>query len=445
MELLKTASEKIIFKNIGRFLKRIITLVTEWRYSQAEACSNLSEAVPSKTLGSFLYRLSQSINSGEAINTFVEREYKNFSASYYENKMQAIERLKATCDTFLSLESVTLFLCVTILISSIFFSPELMITLSILTVVTLSAILFFLSWYIFKLSKPDGILAEAEVKPKRRRQLEYVGLSSLAIAAKVFLILLQRFPLSYCLIGAGIPMLLAGALGKIYVSKIKKREEEYPAFLRYVASNCAVEVPVIMALKGIQETGFKYIGKAIRRLYAKLKMRVEPRVAWWSFEVELDSKLIQRINEIFVDTLYTGNLARVAKILEEFYFTYVTIRRRRYQVVSYLVNVLAPLYAAIAGVLAVINGFFVALSEFMMQISAFISFLTPPPVDFMNFFFTFLLVALALNNSIAIYTMEGDSRFTILFYIGLFLTCGGATFSAINTATYNYLSSIAKL
>ncbi|MCD6443880.1 hypothetical protein J7L70_02615 [Candidatus Bathyarchaeota archaeon] len=57
MELLKTASEKIIFKNIGRFIKRIITLVTEWRYSQAEACSNLSEAVPSKTLGSFLYRL----------------------------------------------------------------------------------------------------------------------------------------------------------------------------------------------------------------------------------------------------------------------------------------------------------------------------------------------------------------------------------------------------
>ncbi|RLB79426.1 MAG: hypothetical protein DRH17_13830 [Deltaproteobacteria bacterium] len=240
-------------------------------------------------------------------------------------------------------------------------------------------------------------------------------------------------------------MLLAGALGKIYVSKIKKREEEYPAFLRYVASNCAVEVPVIMALKGIQETALKYIGKAMRRLYAKHKMREERRVAWWSFEVELDSKLIQRVNEIFVDTLYTGNLARVAKILEEFYFTYITIRRRRYQVVSYLVNVLVPLYAAIAGVLAVINGFFAALSEFMMQISAFISFLTPPPVDFMNFFFIFHLVALALNNSIAIYTMEGDSRFTILFYIGLFLTCGGAMFSVINMATYNYLSSIAKL
>jgi len=174
-------------------------------------------------------------------------------------------------------------------------------------------------------------------------------------------------------------------------------------------------------------------------------MRVEPRIAWWSFEVELDSKLIQRINEIMVDTLYVGNLAKIAKTIENFYFTYMTVRRKRYQVVSYLVNILIPLYAAVVGVLAVISGFFSALSKFMNQVATLIPFLTPPPVSFINMFFIFVLVILALNNSIAIYSMEGDSRFTILFYVGLFLTIGGAIYSIINTATHHYLSTIITL
>lgn len=445
IDLLKMAAEKRIFKNTSRYLKRIIELVTKWRYSQAEACVNLSRVVPSKNLKNFLYRLSQSINSGEPMEKFIDREYRNFSASYYEDKMQAIERLRTLGDSFLSFESATLFLCVTILISSIFFSPELMITLSILTVVSVSSILFLLSWYMFKLAKPDGILAEAEAKPKQRRRIEVFGLASLIIALAIAFFASQSSKLSHCLVSVGVPMLTAGALGKIYVSRVKKREEEYPAFLRYIASICAVEVPVIVALKELYETRFKYLNRAVKRLYAKLKMRVEPRIAWWSFEVELDSKLIQRINEIMVDTLYVGNLAKIAKTIENFYFTYMTVRRKRYQVVSYLVNILIPLYAAVVGVLAVISGFFSALSKFMNQVATLIPFLTPPPVSFINMFFIFVLVILALNNSIAIYSMEGDSRFTILFYVGLFLTIGGAIYSIINTATHHYLSTIITL
>ena len=359
--------------------------------------------------------------------------------------MRAVERLRVMSDSLLSLESVTLLLCVIMIVSSVFFSPEVMITLAITSVIAISAFLFFLSWLIFTLAKPDGLFAESKIKPKRRRMIERCAL--LVIFVPILLILgpLRSYPHPVWLAAVGASLFSAGILGKHYASKVKKREEEYPAFMRHIISNCVGGVPVITALKGIDYDEFKHIGKAIKRLYAKLRMRVEPKIAWWSFVVELDSRLIQRVNTVLIDSLNVGTLRRAGKIIEEFYSMYVMLRRRRYQVVSYLVNILVPLYAAIAGVFATIAGFFKALSSFMLQVATAIPFLSPPPIEFMDFFFVFTLLLLALADSLAVYSMEGDSRFTILYYLGLFLMIGGSIYYSLSEVTHHYLSSMAKL
>jgi len=447
LALLEMASKKVVYKHIAPYFKKILNLVSEWRYSQANACNALSMEAPSKNLGEFLYRMSQSIRSGEPVSQFIEREYIRFSSQYYEKRMRAIERLKSLSDTYLPIKSVTIFLCVTILLSSIFLSPETMILLAILTVVGISGTLFALSWRIYKAAKPDSVLIEDE-NPKldsmRRLMLLAISASGIALVATPLITPFKDYFYSVTLAGA--PLLLVGYLGKRYIRNVKKCEEQYPAFLRHIGSNCAVEIPILTVLKSACETDFGVLNKAVKRLYAKLLMRLEPEIAWWSFEVELGSKLIQRVNTILTEVLYTGgDVTSTSKLIEKFYFTYTTIRRRRYQVVSYLVGMLVPLHMAMAGLFAVIDGFFSALADFMARISVFISFLSPPPVDFFRFFFLFTLVLMAFNSSIALYAMEGDSRFTLLFYLGLLLTVGGIIYLVTSTLTANYLSSIITL
>ncbi|MCD6530175.1 type II secretion system F family protein [Candidatus Bathyarchaeota archaeon] len=444
LALLQMASKKAVYKHIAPYFKKILNLVSEWRYSQASACNALSREVPSRNLGGFLYRMSQSIKSGEPVSQFVEREYLQFSSQYYEKRMRAIERLKSLSDTYLPINSVTIFLCVTILLSSIFFSPKTMILLAILSVVGISGALFALSWRIYKAARPDGVMIEEE-NPKLNSMRRLILLAALAsgitlVATPLITPFKDYF---YPITLAGAPLLLVGYLGKRYIRDVKKCEEQYPAFLRHIGSNCAVEIPILTVLKSACETDFGVLNRAVKRLYAKLLMRLEPEVAWWSFEIELGSRLIQRVNTILTEVLYTGgDVTSTSKLLGDFYFTYTTLRRRRYQVVSYLVGMLIPLHMAMAGLFAVIDGFFSALADFMSEISVFISFLSPPPVSFFKFFFLFTLVLMAFNNSIAVYAMEGDSRFTLLFYLGLLLTAGGAIYLVTSTLTFNYLSSI---
>ena len=229
LALLEMASKKVVYKHIAPYFKKILNLVSEWRYSQANACNALS----------------------------IEREYLRFSSQYYEKRMQAIERLKSLSDTYLPIKSVTIFLCVTILLSSIFFSPETMIMLAILTVAGISGTLFALSWLIYKAAKPDSILIEDE-NPKldsmRRLMLLAVSASGTVLVAIPLITPFKDYFYSVTLAGA--PLLLVGYLGRRHIRNVKKCEEQYPAFLRHIGSNCAVEIPILTVLKSACETDF---------------------------------------------------------------------------------------------------------------------------------------------------------------------------------------------
>ncbi len=72
--LLQNVSALVIFKNIGKFLEKILKLAKEWRYPQALASELISQEAPTKGLSIFLYQFAQSISSGETVNDFIDRE-----------------------------------------------------------------------------------------------------------------------------------------------------------------------------------------------------------------------------------------------------------------------------------------------------------------------------------------------------------------------------------
>lgn len=442
--LLKNASEKIIFKYISKYINKILTLSDEWRYPQAKASEIVSEEAPTEDLSNFLYKLSQSISSGETINDFVDREYKTYTAEFNAQRAESILKLKTLSDAYLPLMSVTLFLCTTMLISSIFYDAQMMIMLTILTVIVISFLLYIISWMIFKAAKPESVLIdEQEEKHPRRKKMEYLSVGGLVMAGLSLAIPVNPF---WHLTIIGVLLLIPGFLGKRYVDKVKQTEDDYPAFFRYLSSNLTVDIPLTDVLLRATETDFGSLNEPIMGLVNKLKMRVSPKVAWWSFETELDSKLIRRINLIMTDTLATGgDLSFASKYMEDFFHTYTSIRRQRYSACGYHTGILLPLYFVMCCLFAIIYGFFTSLEEIIVRMSAVVDILQIPSLEFMELFFVFAIVLFAFNNVFSLYNMEGDSRFTVLYYSGLQLTVGSGIYAIVNTAVSQALSSVGTL
>jgi len=443
--MLQVASEKLIFKSIMPYLKRIIVLMTQWRYPQAKAAEIISTEAPTKEFSDFLFKFSQSIASGEPVNLFIEKYYTNYMAEFESSRMQAINRLKTLSDAYLPMLSITLFMTTTMLISSIFYDPAIMILLAIMVVIIVSFILYVLSWLIFQNAKPDAILVqEQKEKPPSRQRAEHAAIMSLILSGLVLFIPFESRFMHFIIIG--IILFLGGLVGRTYVNNVKKKEGDYPAFFRYMASNLSANIPLAQILQSASETDFASLDPVIQSLNNKIKMRVEPKIAWWGFETEIDSTLIRRVNTIMTDTIYTGgDLGIASKFIEQFYHIYVTIRERRYAAVSYHVGLVVPLYVISAALFGTIDGFFTSLIEFIGQMASLLDFFSVPEISFMRLFFVFALALFSLNNVFSVYNMEGDSRFTVLYYTGMQMALGGTMYLIISEAVANYLGGVATI
>lgn len=443
--MLQVASEKLIFSSIVPYLNRIIVLMTQWRYPQAKATEIISTEAPTKDFSNFLFKFSQSIASGEPVNLFIEKYYTNYMAEFESSRMQAINRLRTLSDAYLPMLSITLFMTTTMLISSIFYDPKIMILLAIMIVIVVSFILYFLSWLIFQSSKPDAVLVQGQKeKPPNRQRAEYAAIMSLVMSGLVLFIPFESRFMHFIIIG--IILFLGGLIGRTYVNNVKKKESDYPAFFRYMASNLSAHIPLAMILQSASETDFASLDSVIKSLNNKIKMRVEPKVAWWGFETEIDSTLIRRINTIMTDTIYTGgDLGIASKFIDQFYHIYVTIRERKYSAVGYHVGLVIPLYVIMAALFAVIDGFFTSLIGFIGEMASLLDFFSVPEVSFMRLFFVFTLVLFAFNNVFSIYNMEGDSRFTVLYYTGMQMALGGTVYLIMSEAVANYLAGMATM
>lgn len=452
IEMLRIASEKSIFRYIGTYLNKILFLSSKWRYPQQSASAIVAEKAPTVDFKMFLEKFAQSIGSGEPLNDFVDRHYKNWFAQYLASREQALNRLKTLSDAYLPMLSVTLFLTTTMLVSSIFYDANTMITLTIVTVICISFFLYLISWMIYKNAKPESVLLSGqEEKPAERRRVEKYAMIGVVVAVVSFLIPFELLApdLNGFMIHAtvaGAILLVPGYLGRRYISKVHAREDIYPNYFRYMSSNLGVSIPLLEIVKSAVDIDFGVMNKALKGLCNKLEMRVEPKTAWWSFETELDSELIRRINLIMTDTIATGgDIGKAGKFIEEFYHGYTTLRRTRYTAVGYHVGIVVPLYAVMGGLFGILDGFFSSLTIFLSRVQGYVPFLSPPSTDFMRFFFMFSLCLFALNNVFSIYNMEGDSRFTILYFLGLQVTLGGAIFIFTSSLVTGLLGGVTVL
>ena len=263
--MLQVAAEKEIFKYIAPYLTRILVLMSQWRYPQAKAAEIMSDEAPTKEFSDFLFKLSQSIASGEPINEFVEKYYDSFMAQYSAARMQQINRLKTLSDAYLPMISITLFMTTTMLISSIFYDAKTMLVVAILVVIIVSFILYVISWLIFQSAKPDNLLIQGQKeKPPGRKRAEYASIMAVIVGAGILTIPLENNFMHFILIG--IVFFMAGLIGRQYTGKVKAMEQDYPTFFRYMASNLSANIPLLQVMDSAVETDFGSLNDVIKSL-----------------------------------------------------------------------------------------------------------------------------------------------------------------------------------
>lgn len=229
------------------------------------------------------------------------------------------------------------------------------------------------------------------------------------------------------------------------LSKGDKIEFELPFFMLYLRSITSGTISRVLMLQVASE-------KLIFNSIVPYLNRIIVLMTQWRYLQAKAAEIIstEAPTKGFSDFLFKFNQSiasgePVNLFIDQFYHIYVTIRERKYSAVSYHVGLVIPLYVISAALFAVIDGFFTSLIGFIGEMASLLDFFSVPEVSFMRLFFVFALVLFALNNVFSIYNMEGDSRFTVLYYTGMQMALGGTVYMIISEAVANYLAGVATI
>ena len=432
---------------IANVFKRLSLLVNKWGYRQDRACVLISKKIKNRLLKEFLLRLAYNLSIGASFQGFIRVEYDKFRLDIEYLFSRAVDKLRIICDAYTAIINASIVIAIAALITSILFGivgshAMLLISVILLLVSSIAANL------LIKLNLPEDeeIPHMLKHRPKVLKYLdklvrptiyEMFAVSILPaivvniLDIKSFIINTFNYSLlvSAFYIIPGIGSFIIGKLGLREVNKISELDSIYPVFIRTLGEAASISGSIREGLRRILYNDFGVLTPYIRRLYMRLKMGVESSVAWRIFMEESGSTMIYYLTMIFIDSVSRGAVIReTANML--FDNANMILRRRagRDRLANYLRGMVIPLQVTFTAVVTMIT---VLISLFTLYASKVAGYYTYIAVPNATVSLTFLFVSIAImsiGNSIAIYLMKGDTKYTLLYNHGLLLLLSGLTF-----------------
>ena len=127
------------------------------------------------------------------------------------------------------------------------------------------------------------------------------------------------------------PMLIPSTLVQREESKVLRRDEAYPDFIRALGGTAqarsAEPSATIKALRGID---FGMLDASIDRLEKRLSTRIDSERAWDYFAADTNSAVISRYNRIYIEgSQSSGEPAQTADMVSRSVTNLLSLRRRR--------------------------------------------------------------------------------------------------------------------
>ena len=343
------------YGELAQEVKRIETLVDKWHTSLPEAARIVAQQSPSPLWTDFLDRMAFSIEAGQPIDAFMRAEQDTVAEQYntlYDTRLEGVDTLK---EIYVSLVSAGLFGLVVAGIHLVLFeigngSSATPIELATrIRWLLLAGFLFVIiqvgALFAFRATIPDDqTFARDEFETPFRLLFRQTwlgaGLVSIALLIVTIIVVIAYWESltttwdKYGLILLALPLtplLVPSILVQREESKVLRRDEAYPDFIRALGGTAqarsAEPSATIRALRGID---FGMLDESIDRLEKRLSTRIDSERAWDYFAADTNSAVISRYNRIYIEgSQSSGEPAETADMVSRSVTNLLSLRRRR--------------------------------------------------------------------------------------------------------------------
>ena len=343
------------YGELAQEVKRIETLVDKWHTSLPEAARIVAQQSPSPLWTDFLDSIAFSIEAGQPIDAFMRAEQETVAEQYntlYDTRLEGVDTLK---EIYVSLVSAGLFGLVVAGIHLVLFeigngSSATPIELATrIRWLLLAGFLFVIiqvgALFAFRATIPDDqTFARDEFETPFRLLFRQTWLGAGLVSIVLFIVtiivviaywesltttwdkyglILLALPLT--------PLLIPSILVQREESKVLRRDEAYPDFIRALGGTAqarsAEPSATIRALRGID---FGMLDESIDRLEKRLSTRIDSERAWDYFAADTNSAVISRYNRIYIEgSQSSGEPAETADMVSRSVTNLLSLRRRR--------------------------------------------------------------------------------------------------------------------
>ncbi|RLG60291.1 MAG: hypothetical protein DRN95_00015 [Candidatus Hydrothermarchaeota archaeon] len=436
--LFRMASEKEEFGTVTKEMQKIMKVADAWGMGFVRACRLAAKTTPSIIFKDFLERLAHAFQAGEEIGEFLRQEVDVVMNGYERMYKQALYKIDTMNDMYLNLIVTLAFVAAFALIF------PMLTDLSMTSMVYMMIFLFLmadLGLYTFTkaVTPTDPLYHSLPIKTPGRERIESLILPVGIVTFILFflLLILDKFSLPVKIAISQTPWLLVGFLALKEEQLVRRKDDNFPTFIRTVGNAAGVRGGSITPVIGtIRLHNYGPLTENIHALYRRLSLG-DVEASWRYFAGESGSNLIDKFSRIFIEATYAGG--DPPTIGETISKTFIRINNLRKFRLQSAVKLRAMLYSSMIGIaisIYVVVWLVKALGKIFMKFSvgegkqylpthfAFGSF----NLDFILFLIWILIVLHAAFSAIVIkITDGGDSynalmHYVILLWIGVFIS-----------------------
>ncbi len=450
-----------IYTSISNALKRLIALHREWGFTFAQACSNIASKVSSRKLRGFLVKLAYSLEAGEELCDFAQREFRLRLAECSTEFERSIESMRKLMDAYTSLFSSLVMLVTALSLGTLVLWGSAGILWLECVSVFGALVLLSVGVVLGLLLKTPPILHDNITEPQVRYFLE---ISSLVSTSIIPLVVLSDFFINWSkLLGildpyasptlvlsiGSVPALILGVVGCRYVAKVYELSTYTPTLLKALClaydQGLSHEKAVASALT--QELGpLKHL---LTKLHKRLVLSSRTDIAWASCLLESGSEILRRYITILLDAVEVGSdPIKVNELLTEACVFELSAIQKRRQMARHFLGLLLPLSCVLSIYCGLIHG---VLSHLFPQLLGASKVLAVPgpsgtgELGSVLFLQSLTITVLNIINALTLSLVEGFNYMTLAKNIGLLLVITGPLYSGSSFIIENLLRGVILL
>jgi len=422
-DLVKVIEENREYGYYSIVFHRLREIATKLGYGFTKAASKVAMSVR-QPLRDILVRCTEIFSSTEP-KGYLELEASTIIEEYSGYYLRAIESLRVLGGVFSTLQSVAIFIIMTLDIMTVFMSNQSIVYFSYIISVGSMLMMYFALRMVAPRDSLVYINMRIPSKPYKTFLLSLFG----AVCIPPAVIVALNYGEAYGIIIAGIGLIIPGIFAHKLESYVKRIDEHYPTFIKSLGENMASTSSLKSALSYVLYMDLGPLKELVERALARVKMGISNEKSLDILSAESSSHRVHVTNKIFMDAVnYGGDPLEIGKMLGNNFVRFLEFRKRRMSVAKSfeaVVYVLQPITVALLIILTNLCHYF---SQYLTSLPYFT--FGEIPLDIINIGNIFIILFITLINSLGLKEAKGGFWGKILLYAGILLLLSGAAWLA---------------